>query len=82
MAREAVVEGLSDGIIVFDPQGRIVDLNPAAQQLLSVSASYAVGRHASEIFQAWPDRRYLTASEAHDEIEVGEGEARRHYELQ
>jgi PAS domain S-box-containing protein len=84
VARESVVEGMNDGVVVFDPQGRIVDLNPAAQQLLSLPAAHAVGRHASEIFQAWPDllARYLTASEAHDEIAAGEGEARRHYELQ
>ncbi len=84
VAREAVVEGMNDGVIVFDPQGRIVDLNPAAQKLLSWSAARAVGRHASEIFQAWPDllTRYLTASEARDEITTGEGEQRGHYELQ
>ena len=84
VAREAVVEGMSDGVIVFDPQGRIVDLNPAAQKLLSLPAARAVGRHASEIFQAWPDllARYLTAAEAHDEITAGEGEVRGHYELQ
>lgn len=84
VARESVVEGMNDGVIVFDPQGRIVDLNPAAQRLLSLSAARAVGRHASEIFQAWPDllTRYLTASEARDEITTGEGEERGHYELQ
>ncbi len=83
VAREAVVEGMTDGVVVFDPQGRIVDLNPAAQQLLSLPAARAVGRHASEVFQAWPDllARYLTATDARDEITAGEGEARRHYEL-
>jgi PAS domain-containing protein len=83
VAREAVVEGMTDGVVVFDPQGRIVDLNPAAQELLSLPAAHAVGRHASEVFQAWPDllARYLTAIDARDEITAGEGEARRHYEL-
>jgi PAS domain S-box-containing protein len=84
VAREAVIEGLNDSVLVFDPQGRIVDLNPAAQQLIRSVAARAVGRHATEIFQAWPDHlaRYLTASEAHDEIIIGAGETRRDFELQ
>jgi PAS domain S-box-containing protein len=84
VARESVVEGMNDGVVVFDPQGRIVDLNPAAQRLLNLPIARAVGRHANEIFQAWPDllARYLTADEAHDEITAGEGDERRHYELQ
>jgi len=33
-AREAVIEGMRDAVLVLDPRGRLLDLNPAARQLL------------------------------------------------
>ena len=38
IARDAVIENMSDGVIVLDTQGRVVDLNPIAQQILDRSA--------------------------------------------
>ncbi len=44
MARDAVIEGMSNGVIVLDAQNRIVDLNPAAQRVIGRPASEAIGQ--------------------------------------
>ena len=83
VARELVVEKMPDGMIVLDAQGNVVDINPAVQQALGLSASEAVGQPAKDLFSAWPSlvERYANMLEAQDEIVFGEGEARIWYEL-
>jgi PAS domain S-box-containing protein len=44
VARDAVIEGMSDGVIVLDTQNRIVDLNPAAGRIIGRPASEAIGQ--------------------------------------
>jgi PAS domain S-box-containing protein len=44
VARDAVLEGMSDGVIVLDSSGRVVDVNPAAERLLGRSLTAAVGQ--------------------------------------
>jgi PAS domain-containing protein len=82
VAREAVLESMSDGIIVLDPQDRIVDLNPAAQRLLG-SATEAIGQPARQVLAEWPDlvARYGDVLEAQDEIAIPEGATVRHFDL-
>jgi signal transduction histidine kinase len=40
-ARDAVVESMEDGVIVMDVQGRVVDVNPAAEAVLDQPAAQA-----------------------------------------
>jgi PAS domain S-box-containing protein len=54
IARDAVIEGMQDGVIVLDEQNRILDLNPAAQAILEIAPSSAVGRPAAQLMGAWP----------------------------
>src|SRR5438876_1048754 len=54
VAREIVVESMSDAVIVVDEQDRIVDLNRAAQRLADSTASQAVGQAFTQVFSAWP----------------------------
>jgi len=83
VARDLVVEKMPDGMIVLDAQGTIVDINPALQKALGVSASQAIGRTAKDLLQAWPSlvERYESLMEAQDEIVLGDGESQRWYEL-
>jgi diguanylate cyclase (GGDEF)-like protein len=52
VARDAVVEHMSDGMIVIDIRGRIADCNGAAQPLLSCPVEDAIGRPASGVMAA------------------------------
>jgi PAS domain S-box-containing protein len=83
VARDLVVEKMPDGMIVLDAQGNIVDINPALQKALGVSASQVIGQKATDLFSAWPSlvEKYENLLEAQDEIVFGEGESRRWYEL-
>jgi PAS domain S-box-containing protein len=83
VARDLVVEKMPDGMIVLDAQGNIVDINPAVQRALDLSASQALGQRAKDLFNAWPSlvERYENMLEAQDEVVFGEGESRIWYEL-
>jgi two-component system, cell cycle sensor histidine kinase and response regulator CckA len=43
VARAVVFESMTDGVVVVDPQGRIVDINPAASAILRASAKSSIG---------------------------------------
>lgn len=45
---EAVVEGISDGVIVTDRENRVVLMNPAAEKALGVMEQDTLGRHILE----------------------------------
>jgi PAS domain S-box-containing protein len=83
VAREAVIESMSDAVIVLDEQNRIVDLNPAAQRLAVRTASKAVGRPFTQVFAAWSElvERYRDVTEAYAEIVLSEGETSRYFDL-
>jgi PAS domain S-box-containing protein len=83
VARAAVVEGMSDGVIVLDSHNRIVDFNPAAQHILGFSASQAVG---SPVGRVVPSLDILLeihreAGKAHKEVSIGDGPMQRSYEV-
>ena len=48
-ARDAIIENMADGVIVLDTQSRIVDINPAAENILGCSASEAIGQSPSQV---------------------------------
>jgi len=83
MARDTVIESMSDGVIVLDTQNRIVDLNLAAQRITSRPASEAIGQPSAQVFSAWPDlvERYRDVAEAREEFVLGEGEAQHCFDL-
>jgi PAS domain S-box-containing protein len=83
VARRAVVDGMSDGVIVLDVQGRVLDLNPVAQQIVGARVSDVLGRPVAEVFADYSElvERYCDVTEARTEVALGEGEAQRHYDL-
>ena len=50
LARDAVVEGMRDGVLVLDGQDRIVDLNPAARQMLAGITEHIIGQPVGVVF--------------------------------
>lgn len=55
VARNLLVEKLRDGIIVFDSQFRLIDINPAAEKALNVNAKHVLGKDGANVFPDWVD---------------------------
>ncbi len=84
LARDIVIDGMRDGMIVLDANRRIVDINPAAQNILGLSGEQQpIGKSVAEMLSKWPHliERYRDVFEAEDEITLGEGESKHWYEL-
>ena len=93
VAHDAIVEGMSDGAVVLDHRNRILDLNPTDRRILGRAASGAIGRDFRQVLAtagASPLegargsallQRYEKHGKANEEIELGKGEDRRHYDV-
>jgi PAS domain S-box-containing protein len=81
VARDSVVEGMPDAVVVLDARNRIADLNLAAQQLLGLRRQVALGREAAQVLAAVPGLAALIDCPAPSEAEVSlrEGGAHRWY---
>ena len=83
VARGAVVETMSDAVIVLDAHGRVVDMNPAGAQILGGPPSQVLGR---PLTQAWPEwSRWVASPAAGDgascELEVSQGAVQQTYDV-
>jgi two-component system nitrogen regulation sensor histidine kinase GlnL len=54
-----VLASLEDGVIVLDERGRVVEVNPAAEQLTGASAVQAVGSDVTALFSDLPANAWL-----------------------
>ena len=83
VARDIVVEGMRDGVIVLDSRDRVVDLNPAAQRILDCPLPEAVGRPVEQVMPGQVDllEYHRGSEEAHGEATLGAGPATRNYDL-
>lgn len=53
IARDRIIEGMDDGVIVIDSQLRIIDINPAAQLLAQSQEQNFIGKTVDEIFSQY-----------------------------
>lgn len=53
VARGHLIENMSDGVLVLDVQGRIVDINPAMENFLEASPASFLGKNVSEALSIW-----------------------------
>jgi len=54
VARDTVIEGMADGMIVLDTENCIADINGAVQKLLGVGRSKVIGERVAEVLQPYP----------------------------
>lgn len=54
-ARGTIIERMTDGIVVLDRTGRIVDINPIAQLIASSSLKMALGSSIEKVFPNQPE---------------------------
>ncbi len=84
VAHDCVVRCMPDAVVVLDKRDRVVDLNPAAEELLGLTGRRTRGKPAGEVLAAWPEllQRYREGAETRAEIALDWGQQKRYLELQ
>jgi len=55
VARGRLIENMSDGVLVIDELGRIIDINPAMQSFLDHEPDHYIGKNVSETLSLWTE---------------------------
>lgn len=81
LAREALVEGMQNGVLVIDLQERIVDHNAAAERILGTAR--LGGRRIGDVLPMWSDLRApIRADQAAEvDVQLEQADGLRHYEI-
>jgi signal transduction histidine kinase len=84
VAYHQIMEGMSDGVIVLDVLGQVVELNPAAKGILGSGLKGSLGQPAMEFLAPWPVLSKLCGLTvaARVGMELGEGDQVSHYDVQ
>jgi PAS domain S-box-containing protein len=53
VARSQIFRTISDPVLVLDPEGRVLDANPAAGRLVEQAPAEVVGRPVAELLPSW-----------------------------
>ena len=82
IARDTIVEAMSDGVLVVDRRHRIVDLNSAAQEILGCSDE-AIGQRADAVVAGWSKLvpGLNVESGGRSQVVIGEDAARRYIDI-
>ena len=72
VARGHLIESMSDGVLVLDEQSRIVDINPAMQNVLEHEPASYLGQNASVILKQWEHdvEQLLNGTETRTELRI------------
>jgi PAS domain S-box-containing protein len=83
LARSTVIEQMTEGMLVLDLDGRIVDLNPAAEKILGEPQTELRGRPAAAILSLRHDQlvQPIKTGGLPTEITLGDKSAPRYYSL-
>ncbi|MFC1934995.1 histidine kinase N-terminal 7TM domain-containing protein [Chloroflexota bacterium] len=84
VARDIVIECMSNGVVVLDVQNRFIDLNRAAERIVGCTSSEAIGQAVADVLSEQPNLVELfcgitDVAEEHVEVEVAEGETQYYY---
>ncbi|PWB50197.1 MAG: hypothetical protein C3F13_17165 [Anaerolineales bacterium] len=84
LARHTAIEQLKVGMLVLDPRGKIVSLNPAAQTILGSPTNHLLGCQIQELLPACTDLSgdFQAAGKGQDEISLGSGPEPRYYQIE
>jgi PAS domain S-box-containing protein len=84
VARSAVVDHMNVAMLVVDNKNRVVDINPAACELIKCEASQALGQPVQNVLQHWPSfvERFFNVHETNEEITIPTRQLVYHYHIQ
>jgi signal transduction histidine kinase len=84
IARDKVIEGMSDGVMVLDTLDRVVDSNPMMRRILKEYNENLIGKHPSELLPSATELKTLI--DQHQEtravISIGTGESKKTMQIQ
>ena len=78
-ARDFVLEGMDDGVLVVDRQGHLVDVNRSAAARLDVVPTEVLGTQAADVLPEIDD--FTSVDDAAKDLVVCGGGRKRHYDL-
>lgn len=83
VARDAVIDSMSDAMFALDNRDRIVDLNPAAVAMIGLEADAILGQPAAQAFAPWHDmvEQFKDTFEVQTDIVADYRQQQRHYDL-
>ena len=70
VARDAIIEEMSDGLLVINLETRIVDLNPAAEAILGVQRPSVLGMPIDQVIKFWHQIASCLARDAEFDEEI------------
>lgn len=81
VAHEAVFSHMSDGVVVLDTDGVVVELNPAAESIIGLHRAEAIGRAYGSVLPALAGRLEFTSEYTDSQfgVSLGDGDATRHF---
>ena len=81
VAREIIIEGMGDCVIVLDAKGHVIDVNPAAQQL--IGNADCIGQPIKHVWPSWTHIKGSEGQEAEmsEEIVVGPQDNQRVFDV-
>jgi PAS domain S-box-containing protein len=82
IARDQVIESMTDAMLILDEQYHVVDVNPAAQALIGGKGSEIIGQPIADVLPAWSDLGAQPDHVMRAEIVMAAGESERHIALQ
>jgi PAS domain S-box-containing protein len=81
IARDNVIESMTDGVIVLDEQNRVVDINVAGLRALGTTTRAVIGQPVAQVTARWPQfvERYRTVIDVNEEVVVDLGNQNQQY---
>jgi PAS domain S-box-containing protein len=79
LGRETVIDDMDDEVLILDAEGRVVDLNPAAERLLGTTTDEAVGRPLAAIDRS-SGEAVADLGTGQTELELDGADGRRYYD--
>jgi diguanylate cyclase (GGDEF)-like protein len=70
VSRESLIESMNEGMLVLDVQGRVVDVNTAAQRMLRPLGLVTPGLEIAGLFLPWPEliTHLQSTQDVHEQI--------------
>jgi putative nucleotidyltransferase with HDIG domain len=83
IARDKVVENMTDLFVVVDDKDRVVDINRVALETMHLSEKNIIGQLSETVFADWPIllEKFSNAENMHTDIEINNGKNPAYYEV-